>query len=467
MSVPVSASSTVAALDKKSIEELSSTNKEPAWLKELRLSAFERYLEEKEPRLKDDEWRRTRVDSLDLGSISLVQPEGRALAGAGKRAEELLARLERTAGAIVISDEGTFKTELSPELVSKGVVFTDIAGALQDHEALLRKQLETSSSEGKTSGRFNLITQAMFSTGVFLHIPADVSVDAPFVIVDGFSSARKQKALFSRLIISVGTGAKASVINLFTSHFGQGSTGADTAAKKPEWSLASALVEIGLESSARLDYLEIQDFSQDVFSITRNINSLAADSSLYSLNVGAGGGQLKSDIFTHLSQRGAHADVMGVVLGDQDEHVSFNTIQDHAAPDTTSNIDYRIALKDRSVSAYQGNIVVAKAAQKTNAMQTNKNLILGAEARADSIPRLEILADDVKCSHGATVGPVDREQVFYLMSRGLPEAFAEELIVGGFFNTVLETCKIEGAQDWVIERVREKIHGAEVTGRGR
>ncbi len=138
--------------------------------------------------------------------------------------------------------------------------------------------------------------------------------------------------------------------------------------------------------------------------------------------------------------------------------MAYNTIQEHASPDTTSNINFRVALKDNASSIYQGNIKVDKVATRTNAFQSNKNLLLGAEARADSIPKLEILTDDVKCSHGATVGPVDKEQLFYLMSRGLPLKEAEELIVIGFFAEVLNTITIKGAADWIGALTAEKIH---------
>ena len=149
--------------------------------------------------------------------------------------------------------------------------------------------------------------------------------------------------------------------------------------------------------------------------------------------------------------------MLGVVFGDNKEHLSYNTIQDHDAPNTTSDINFRVALKDEAVSAYQGNIKVAKEAQKTNAFQSNKNLLLGKQAKADSIPKLEILANDVKCSHGATVGPVDEDQVFFLMARGLDKKTAEELIVAGFFDTVLESLPDKVANNWIHELIKEKI----------
>ena len=130
-----------------------------------------------------------------------------------------------------------------------------------------------------------------------------------------------------------------------------------------------------------------------------------------------------------------------------------------------SNINFHVALKDQSTSIYQGVIKVDKKAQKTDSFQSNKNLLLGREAKADSIPKLEILADDVKCAHGATVGPVDKEQIFYLQSRGLTASESEELIVSGFFHKVLETCPITGAIEWIDTLIADKIYKRKSTNR--
>src|SRR5206468_3944859 len=132
-------------------------------------------------------------------------------------------------------------------------------------------------------------------------------------------------------------------------------------------------------------------------------------------------------------------------------------VQEHNAPDTRSNINYRVAVKDDATSVYQGIIKVDETAQRTDAFQSNKNLILGGNASADSVPKLEILANDVKCSHGATVGPVDRDQLFYLRSRGLTATEAEELVVLGFFRQVIEAYPLKAAHDWVADVVSRKV----------
>jgi Fe-S cluster assembly protein SufD len=164
---------------------------------------------------------------------------------------------------------------------------------------------------------------------------------------------------------------------------------------------------------------------------------------------------------TVLRAPGAASEILGVVLGRDQEKFSFNTIQDHSATDTKSDINFRVALKDKSSSVYQGIVRVAKVAQRTDAYQSNKNLLLDGTATADSIPKLEILADDVKCAHGATVGPVDREQIFYLMSRGVTRPVAEQLIVLGFFRQTLEQFPFKQGLKWLSEAVSRKIHGGQ------
>lgn len=222
--------------------------------------------------------------------------------------------------------------------------------------------------------------------------------------------------------------------------------------------LSNSFFEITVGQGAKVTVMAVDKLSNAVFAVSRVRTHIHKDGVFNLTTAGLGGKQIKSDIETIMVEPGSHSDIRGVVLGDGSEHFSYNTIQEHTCPDTTSNINFRVALKDTSSSVYQGIVKVDKIAQRTNAFQSNKNLLLGTEARADSIPRLEILADDVKCSHGATVGPVDKEQLFYLNCRGLNLKEAEELIVRGFFVQILDDIEIKGAADWVGDLVADKIY---------
>lgn len=469
--------SKTSTLTRERVDELTSKRREPDWLKAQRVSAMERYLQTPNPVAKQDEWRKTLVETLDLSSLTplVAGTADSAKLSKSPYIEKVKSIFPKRAGLVIDTGDASVALELDKDLAAKGVVFTTIDNAIDKHAELVKKYLD-SHEEGEES-KFSLLAKALFNGGVFLYVPKDIEVKEPFIIVNGFTKEGAGQAIFPRLILVSDRNARVDVVNVLTS-FGAESKlekkeaeakaaaeGKATEAKKAtprkrtiNWSLSNAVVEIHALDGSTIKYLELTNFADDVFSVVHNANTVKRDATVYTLSVGLSGGQLKADLFTTLKERGANAEVMGIVFGDDDEHLSYNTIQNHDAPDTTSHINFRVALKDRAVSAYQGNIKVANAAQRTDAFQSNKNLLLGKDAQADSIPRLEILADDVKCSHGATVGPVDKNQVFYLMTRGLDEKTAEELVVSGFFNTVLETCPIEGARDWIEVLISEKIH---------
>ena len=262
------------------------------------------------------------------------------------------------------------------------------------------------------------------------------------------------QAYIERIVVVAEDNAKVSLITIYASP----ETEVLENDKSGAATLANIFVEAHAASGANLNIVEYSQFAHSVVAISRTSTYVGRDGNVDYTTASLGARQIKSVIETLMLDRGGNSDVKGIVLGDLNEHLSYNTVQEHASPDTTSNINFRVALKDNASSIYQGNVKVDKVAQRTNAYQSNKNLLLGSGARADSIPKLEILADDVKCSHGATVSPVDKEQLFYLNSRGLPLKQAEELIVIGFFGQILDTIKIAGAADWIGALVAEKIH---------
>lgn len=467
--------SKTSTLTRERVDELTSKRREPDWLKALRVAFMERYLQTPNPVAKQDEWRKTLVETLDLSSLTPLAAGTADSATLAKSPyiEKVKSTFPKRAGLVIDSGDANVALELDKGLAAKGVVFTTIDEAIDKHADLVKKYLEN--NEETEESKFSLLAKALFAGGAFLYVPKDIEVKEPFIVVNGFTKEGAGQAIFPRIILVSDRNARVDVVNVFTS-FGAESKlekkeaeaktaskaeGTKKASKKRaiDWSLSNAVVEIHALEGSTVKYLELTNFADDVFSVVHIANCVKRDASVYSLSVGLSGGQLKADLVTTLKERGANAEVMGIVFGDDDEHLSYNTIQNHDAPDTTSHINFRVALKDRAVSAYQGNIKVANEAQRTDAFQSNKNLLLGKDAQADSIPRLEILADDVKCSHGATVGPVDKNQVFYLMTRGLDEKTAEELVVSGFFNTVLETCPIDGARGWIEVLISEKIHG--------
>jgi len=303
------------------------------------------------------------------------------------------------------------------------------------------------------------MTKAFFNCGAFLLIPKNVQLDEPLLFGIGFSAHDTEfgGAIFPRVIILAEEHSKVDVV------FAMGPEIDSYSADGKPVSVAAGLVEVHAKPGAKVSYLEVQDYAQDVFMVQNFSSHVSRDAEFTSLSIALGGKQTKSEIATYLQAPGATSTVLGAVFGNEQEFFNFNTIQEHNAPDTRSDINFRVALKDSSTSVYQGAIRVDKVAQRTAAFQSNKNLLLGSDAKADSIPKLEILADDVKCSHGATVGPVDREQIFYLMSRGLTRSKSEELVVLGFFRQVLQQFPLTAAKEWLSTIVSRKIIAGDET----
>ncbi|MBA3993181.1 MAG: Fe-S cluster assembly protein SufD [Cyanobacteria bacterium DS2.3.42] len=439
---------------KERVDEITKQTAEPAWLKDSRLKAFESYLKTPTPCNRDENWHRTEVDSLDLTTLNVIVSDSKEVK-AGKEPDVIaaaLAHLGKQLPFIYTTPQSVEIGNADSALLSKGVIFCSLKTALTQHADLLNKYLSSgdlSTPDFAHNDKFYLMNQSLFNCGAFFYVPKNVILESP--VLNVFTSGEESSiAVFPRVIIIVEDGAKAEFVNISTS-------ARKTATDNTALSLINSSIETVVGQGATLSYLDVSDFSDNTFAVSRVYNEVKRDASLHSSTIALGGWQIKSDIQTNLKEPGAKSDIRGVVLGAGSERYSFNTIQDHIAPDTSSTINFRVALKDSSSSAYLGTIRVSKQGQRTDSTQSNKNLLLGANAHADSIPKLEILADDVKCSHGATVGPADKEQIFYLMSRGLNNLEAEELIVTGFFRQVVQSCPVDGAGDWINNLVAEKI----------
>lgn len=446
---------TVKTIAKERVDEITRQTAEPAWLKDSRLKAFESYLKIPTPCNRDENWRRTEVEALDLAALNVVVNDSKEKQAAKDPAvvTAALAHLGKKLPYIYTTPQSVEVGNADSALLSKGVIFCSLKTALAQHADLLSKYLSAENlpqPDFAENDKFYLMNQSLFNCGAFLYVPKNVVLESP--VLNILSSGEETSiALFPRVIIIVEQGAKAEFVNLSTASKKQ-------AQEAGPLSLVNSSIETYVGQNAGLSYLDVSDFSGNTFAVSRVYNEVKRDGSLHSSTVALGGWQIKSDIQTNLKEPGSKSDIRGVVLGAGSERYSFNTIQDHIAPDTGSTINFRVALKDSASSAYLGTIRVSKEAQRTDSYQSNKNLLLGSNAHADSIPKLEILADDVKCSHGATVGPADKEQIFYLMSRGLSNLEAEELIVTGFFRQVVQSCPVDGAGDWINELVADKIH---------
>lgn len=399
------------------------------------------------PNTSDEPWRRTDLRSLKADTFDLVQGHQN---GRGKLVEQLPPAPESLLeplvgdqhGGQVVLLPGKAQVNLSKELAEKGVVFTDLATAQREQPRLLMQVL------GKVvrpeEGKFAAMAAALAQRGVFVHVPRGVQVEEPLHSILWGPGA--DLAYFSHILVHLEEGASLTYVHE-----------AASPTESNGQTLHAGLVEINVEAGANLRFVELQSWGEHVWNFSHERARVGKDGSLDWIFGALGSRVTKNFSELDLVGEGASGRMSGFYFTDGMQHLDHDTQQNHNAPNTTSDLLFKGALKDRSRSVWQGMIYVAPGAQKTDGYQANRNLVLSRQARADSIPGLEILADDVRCTHGATVGKIDEEQVFYLLSRGIPYKDAERLIVEGFFDPIMQRISFEGVRSRFQEAILEKM----------
>jgi Fe-S cluster assembly protein SufD len=294
--------------------------------------------------------------------------------------------------------------------------------------------------------KFAAHNAASWTHGLLVEIPRGVVLEQPLYV--RIANAGEEGSLFWRLLVVAGEGSRATLIEEYAS------------ASPALRGYSNAAVELFVEQAAKLEYVSIQNLSRETWHFASHHARVERDAELDWVAGGFGSKKGKVRIQNDLAGQGATSRVTGAYFADGHQHLDYDTFQEHIAPNTTSDFAFKGALRDESTAVWRGMIRVEKDAQKTNAYQENRNLLLSPKAHADSIPGLEILANDVRCTHGATVGQVDREQLFYLMARGLTRPEAERLIVRGFFSDVLDRIELEPVREALGEALEARIpHG--------
>jgi Fe-S cluster assembly protein SufD len=221
--------------------------------------------------------------------------------------------------------------------------------------------------------------------------------------------------------------------------------------------LSVGAAEIFADDSAVVIYTQVQRYGRGVVHLATDRLVAGRDAKITTLYTSFGADVSRADVQCRMVAPGSHVDMLGLYIADGTQHFDNQTLQDHIAPHASSNLLFKGALNDSGRSVFRGLIRVHPKAQRTDAYQTNRNLILSDKARADSLPNLEIQADDVRCSHAATVGQLDEEEVFYLLSRGIPKSEAVRLVVFGFFGEVLEQLPLEEVKQELLRVVERKL----------
>jgi Fe-S cluster assembly protein SufD len=438
----------LTGFSREAVEAISRSRNEPDWVREARLKAWETYESLPMPTRNDEEWRRTDLRRLKLDRFAPYAGLDSTVTDIAEIAQDeregaiAFGQPEQRAGIYASRDGGTPYVQVDPAVTAQGVIFTDLNTAVREHPELVRKHFMTDAVP-VDFGKFEALHAAMWQGGAFLYVPKGVSVELPF---RSFAIGQTAGAsIFTHSLVVLEEGAEAFFVDAFQSE------------TQDEASLTSAVVELILGDDAKLRYVQVQDWGRNVWNFMTQRSILGRDTEMKNLQVTLGSKFSKNSVGSHLRGENALAEMLGIFFADGDQFFDHHTWQLHESPLATSDLEYKGALKEKSRSVYSGLIKVYEGAQRTDAYQQNRNLVLSRNARADTIPNLEIEANDVRCTHGATVSQVEDEHLFYLMARGIPKSEAQKLIVEGFFRPVIDRIPVEEIQDFLQAAIARKV----------
>jgi len=416
----------------------------PAWLTSVRRTAFDDFLDQGWPTTKQEDWRFT--DVTPITRLTMVPPPtGKPHFTPDHFTADLLGLGGEDSRRLLFVDgryhSGAAKGRSRPD----GVLATPISGALAEDTGTLGHVL---GHHLRSQNAFVALNTAFLSDGAFIRIPAGFTSDSPIYLV--FLASAEGSASFPRTVVWAGENSQATIVEIHL--------GADRRA-----TLSNAVTEILLEPGARITHHGIQKASPDAshighLAVTQKAGSVYTGSSL-----ALAGRLIRNDVHASLAEENCTCNLNGLYLASDTNHIDNHTTIDHRAPRSTSREVYKGVVEDRGRAIFSGRIVVRPAAQQTDARQTNRNIVLSDGAVVHSKPHLEIFANDVKCSHGATTGRLNAEALFYLRSRGIGEKEANQLLIRAFMLEGLD-CVAEGVLRAQLERVLvkriEELHGA-------
>lgn len=415
---------------------------EPPWLVERRREAFARFRAFSWPNARDEEWRRTDIRALKLDAFAPPAAEASA-APAASAFDDLWASLSSHYATGMLHVDGPAVREPDPAKLT-GAVFVDLARAAKDHPEILDRYLLTQAVTANDD-IFAALHAAFWNGGSLLYVPRGVKIEAPLFSLVGLT--RPGSVDLNHTLVVLEDGAEATLVRETAGRRGDGAG--------PAFHAGALEVFVGQE--ARLTLVNIQNWDDATWHFSRERAIVGRDASIQWTVGGLGSRLAKVNQEVVLAGSGASAQVNGVMFTTGRQHLAYFTRQDHAAHHTTSDLLYKGGLKDRSRVVWKGMIRVEKDAQRTDAYQKNDNLVLSESARADSIPGLEIEANDVRCTHGATAGRVDEDMIFYAAARGIPREVAVRLIVEGFFADVYDRISLEPVRETLRQAVAAKL----------
>lgn len=420
MSASATSASPFTGLDAgRFAQHLSQRSYLPAWWLDAKREAWDRFNALPSPARTDETWRFSNISTLDLTGFELPEDASQHIPN--------LSDFPHAAEVIYSNRQLVARSAVPADLIEKGVIFAPLDDALTKHGDLVRKYIQKHPAN-LGSEKFVALNTAFTASGALLYVPKGVEIDSPFVVQHTLSGANK--ATFPHTIVVLEDNAKATLVELFVS--------ADNGRH-----LVSGVNDLHAGPGSQLTYVGAQNWSRDTLAFHTNSIVAERDAKVLSLNVHLGGRQARHESHSRLVGPGAHSEMLALTIANGTQEFDQRTLQTHVAPNTTSNLLYKNALLDTAKTIFSGLIIVEPDAQKTDAYQKNRNLMLSDEAEAHSLPGLEIQANDVKCSHGSTSSRIEPEQEFYLQSRGIEPETAKQILVFAFFEEVLNKLENE------------------------
>jgi Fe-S cluster assembly protein SufD len=430
---------TQSGITTEAFEAFLAARQEPDWLTANRRAAWQAFEDLPLPSRADEEWMRTdiRLFRLDKFALPTSQPQLTA-----QIPPALLAHNIALSGSTTTLDSRHVPSELAAKLSKQGVLFGSLDELVRNHGEKIRPHLFRVVNH--RADKFAALHAACWSGGTLLYVPKGVKIDEPLHTLNAISSTAGTVD-FSHILVVLEEGAEATLLSE--------TAGGDNQAQ----GLHCGAIELIVGQGAKLRYVNLQNWGTGVWHFAHQKAVVEAAGQLQ-WTIGALGSRLaKVNQHVALAGEDAHAQINGVMFTEGKQHLSYHTLQHHQAPHCKSDLLYKGALQDHSRLVWRGMIKVDPGAQKTDGYQRNDNLMLSDHARADSIPGLEIQADDVRCTHGSTTGRVDDEMIFYAQCRGLTRKEATRMVVAGFFQQVFDRITIDSVREALGEAIGRRI----------
>ncbi len=409
------------------------------WFRQLQFEGWGNFESLAMPARTDESWRFANLKSLDLSSFTAAQPVSDSVQRA------LLERsvgLEKTAGRMVFANDALLQREvLADSLRAKGVIFEPLDVAITKHADIFRKHFMTQDIV-LGSKMFAALHKSRVTSGTFLYVPRGVEIELPIEVFHWLHGANG--SVFPHTLLVADDHSKVTLVDYFES--------ADDAR-----GFACGVNDLYVGSGAKLTYIAVQNWSRKTLAFHLNSTQVGRDANATGMHLNLGSAYARSESVSRLTGAGGRSDMLAISVADGAQEFDQRTLQDHQSPNTASDLLYKNSLDDKARTIFAGLIRVEPHAHRTDAYQKVRNLLLSDDAEANSAPGLEILADDVRCTHGATSGQLDSEELFYMLARGIPRKVAQQLIVFGFLNEVTQRLQNEPVEERLRALVRSRF----------